>query len=174
MTEIKFNKENFIFSEKGSYTKKYERGELIGKGGFGSVFIVKNKTTNVELACKKIAKYKIESKEDLQTLYKEISLLSKLDHPNISKIYEVYEDEDAVYIIMEYCKGGELYKKIIELLNKGELLTEEAIAQIFHQIMSVIAYCHNHGICHRYGSVFRRAIADILAACPQGGSYYSA
>ena len=104
MTEIKFNKENFIFSEKGSYTKKYERGELIGKGGFGSVFIVKNKTTNVELACKKIAKYKIESKEDLQTLYKEISLLSKLDHPNISKIYEVYEDEDAVYIIMEYCK----------------------------------------------------------------------
>ena len=149
MTEIKFNKENFIFSEKGSYTKKYERGELIGKGGFGSVFIVKNKTTNVELACKKIAKYKIESKEDLQTLYKEISLLSKLDHPNISKIYEAYEDEDAVYIIMEYCKGGELYKKIIELLNKGELLTEEAIAQIFHQIMSVIAYCHNHGICHR-------------------------
>ncbi len=149
MIDIKFSKENFIPFIKSSYTVKYEKKSTIGQGSFGIVYKVKNKITKQKYACKKIPKFNIKTKEEYETLQKEITLLSKLDHPNISKIYEAYEDETSIYIIMEYCKGGELYKKMINLLEKGELLTEESIAIIFKQLISVISYCHNHNICHR-------------------------
>ena len=149
MTDIKFSKENFIPFIKSSFTVKYEKKSTLGQGAFGVVYKVKNKITNQKYACKKIPKFNIKSKEEYEKLKSEITLLSKLDHPNISKIYEAYEDETSIYIIMEYCKGGELYKKMINLLEKGELLTEEAIAIIFKQVISVISYCHNHNICHR-------------------------
>ena len=149
MLDIKFSKENFIPFIKSPYTIKYEKKSTLGQGAFGIVYKVKNKITKQKYACKKIPKFNIKSKEDFEKLQKEITLLSKLDHPNIAKIYEAYEDETSIYIIMEYCKGGELYKKMINLLEKGELLTEESIAIILQQVISVISYCHSQNICHR-------------------------
>ena len=75
----------------------------------------------------------------------EVAALKTLDHPNIIKLYEVYEDKDCVYLVQEYCEGGELFDYIAE----QERLSEKEAARIFHQITSSILYCHKNCICHR-------------------------
>jgi len=71
--------------------------------------------------------------------------LSKLDHPNILKLYEVYTDEKRYYIVTELCKGGELFD---EILKKG-IFTEKEAAKIIQQILQAVAYFHELNIVHR-------------------------
>ena len=75
--------------------------------------------------------------------------MKKMDHPNIIKIYEVFESERSLYIIMEECKGGEIFDRIIEHIQNKQMYSEKDAAIIFQQVMSCIQYCHNKNICHR-------------------------
>jgi calcium-dependent protein kinase len=68
-----------------------------------------------------------------------------LDHPNILKLYEYFEDEKNFYIITEMCKGGELFDKIVE----KEFFTEPEAAHLFKQILQGVNYCHSKNIVHR-------------------------
>lgn len=79
----------------------------------------------------------------------EINIMTQMDHPNIIKLYEVYEDNRYIYLIMEECSGGELFDRIIDRINKKSMFTEKEAAFIFKQMMSAICYCHSQGICHR-------------------------
>ena len=54
------------------------------------------------------------SKNEMKSFQEEINVLKKLDHPNILKLYEIYEDSKRFYLITELCKGGELFDEIIE------------------------------------------------------------
>jgi calcium-dependent protein kinase len=72
-----------------------------------------------------------------------------MDHPNIIKLYEVFEDNRYIYLIMEECTGGELFDKIIARIQNKNLFSEKEAASIFNQMMSAICYCHSIGICHR-------------------------
>ena len=58
----------------------------------------------------------------------EINLLRELDHPNIIKMYEYFQDNDKIYIITEICSGGELYEKINK--RKGKGFTDVEVAKI--------------------------------------------
>jgi calcium-dependent protein kinase len=68
-----------------------------------------------------------------------------LDHPNILKVYEFYQDKDYLYIVTELCTGGELFDRILE--NKS--FSENTSGEIMKQILSAIKYCHKNGIVHR-------------------------
>ncbi len=72
-----------------------------------------------------------------------------IDHPNIIKLYEVYEDSRYVYLIMEECIGGELFDRIYERISKKNLYSEKEAALIFKQYMSGICHCHAQTVCHR-------------------------
>lgn len=78
-------------------------------------------------------------------LKQEIDILKKLDHPNLVKIFEYYEDEVSVYITMEICVGGELYQKI----SPPDRLGESSICDVMRQLFSVVSYIHSQGIAHR-------------------------
>eukprot|EP01057_Protomagalhaensia_wolfi_P005603 Protomagalhaensia_wolfi_Nauph_80__5602@NODE_635_length_2175_cov_19_288390_g474_i0_p1_GENE_NODE_635_length_2175_cov_19_288390_g474_i0NODE_635_length_2175_cov_19_288390_g474_i0_p1_ORF_typecomplete_len434_score69_11Pkinase/PF00069_25/2_6e65Pkinase_Tyr/PF07714_17/5_4e36EFhand_7/PF13499_6/5_5e12EFhand_7/PF13499_6/1e16EFhand_8/PF13833_6/4_2e06EFhand_8/PF13833_6/1_1e05EFhand_8/PF13833_6/8_7e09EFhand_1/PF00036_32/2_9e03EFhand_1/PF00036_32/6_2e05EFhand_1/PF00036_32/9_4e09EFhand_1/PF00036_32/0_037EFhand_1 len=71
--------------------------------------------------------------------------MKSLDHPNIIRLFEVYEDEKHLYLIMELCTGGELFDRII----KSGHLSERYAATIMRQVFSAIAYCHSLNIMHR-------------------------
>mmetsp|Transcript_16118 Transcript_16118/g.13654 ORF Transcript_16118/g.13654 Transcript_16118/m.13654 type:complete len:156 (-) Transcript_16118:463-930(-) len=71
--------------------------------------------------------------------------MKKLDHPNIIKLYEIYEDARYIYLVLELCSGGELFDRIT---NKGSFAEAEAI-EAFQQIMHAINYCHSFNITHR-------------------------
>jgi calcium-dependent protein kinase len=142
--EIKFNKETFITHTKGRLTSKYKILNELGNGSFGKVIRVENLINKEIYACKKMIKKNIK---DIKSFNNEIDILSKCDHPNIIRLYEIIEGEKNVNLIMEECKGGQLFKKI-QLKNIIKM-TEKEIAKIFKEIMIAVNYLHNRGICHR-------------------------
>ena len=106
--DIQVKTSNFIVQRNDSKVwEAYEKLQFLGEGTFGSVYKVKRKNTEqreIIRALKEISKEKMclneESSEEIRN---EISVLKNLDHPNIMKIYEFYEDKDNMYLITEYC-----------------------------------------------------------------------
>ena len=141
-----FNKEEFVGKVAGKFEDKYIIVKEIGSGAFSRCLKVKNKITGVSFACKELSKKNLS---DYKGLMAEVNLMIKLDHPNIIKLYEVYENESYIYLIMEYCRGGELFDRVIAKTEKGQQYTEKEAASLFKQIMSAINYCHKNGIVHR-------------------------
>ena len=95
---------------------------MIGSGAFGDVRICQHKVSNQQRAVKIIYKANM-TPEDENMLINEISILSDLDHPNIVRMYEYFQDEKRYYIITEVCKGGELFDEII---NQGSFTERNA------------------------------------------------
>ena len=141
-----FNKEEFVGKAEGNLTDKYDIIKEIGSGGFSRCLLVKNKLTKQSYACKELAK---KSLSDYDGLMREVNLMIKLDHPKIIKLYEYYETEKHIYLIMELCTGGELFDRIVQNTENGIQFTEKQAASLFRQMMSAINYCHKNGIVHR-------------------------
>ena len=144
--EVKFGKENFVGKLDGVFLDNYEVIKQLGKGGYGKVYEVKNKKSGAIRACKHLSKLSIKNLEKFQ---REIDILIKSDHPNIIKLYEIFESQRSLYLVMEECKGGEVFDRIIEHIQNKKMYSEKDAANMFIQVMSSIEYCHNNGICHR-------------------------
>ena len=119
--------------------------QTIGKGTFSKVKLGINKLTGEKVAIKILDKSKIIEKEDLDRIIREMSILSKMEHENVIKVFQIYEDYNNYLIIMEYCEGGELFNYIVK---KGKLLEIEA-AFFFYQIINGVEYIFSQGIAHR-------------------------
>ena len=148
MTDIKFGKEIFVTKFEGSIGDTYEIIKELGEGGFGKVVAAKNKKSGDIRAIKQLSKKKI-SPEDLERFKREVNVLKTIDHPNIIKLYEIYETQNHIYLVMEKCDGGELFDDLMVRLESNHMYTEKEVAIIMRQIMSAIEYCHQKKICHR-------------------------
>lgn len=144
--EIKFGNESVVVLNDGKFEDKYEKIQEIGSGGFSKVYRVMDKTTKKKYACKEIYIKKIA---DIVTVKSEIKIMSKIDHPNIVKLYEVFQSNRYLDLIMEECKGGSLIDQLLAKIDEGESYTEKEVCDIFKQLISAIRYCHSQGICHR-------------------------
>ncbi|CAH2063155.1 unnamed protein product [Thlaspi arvense] len=85
----------------------YELGPKIGSGSFAVVWLAKHRSSGLEVAVKEIDK-KLLSPKVRDNLLKEISILSTIDHPNIIRFYEAIETGDKIFLVLEYCSGGDL------------------------------------------------------------------
>lgn len=92
--------EIFFSVKKTDILAEYQVGKILGEGSYGQVKLVRHKRTNMERAMKIIKKAGV-SAEEKETMMKEVSILKSLDHPNIIKIYDLYEDENKLYLITE-------------------------------------------------------------------------
>ena len=128
-----------------NYIGDYIIKEIIGNGTFSKVKLGINKYTNEKVAIKLLEKKKITEKKDLERIFREMSIVKNLNHPNIIKTYEIFENEKYYYIIMDYCKGGELFDYIVK---KGRL-NEEETSFFFYQIINGLEYIHSKNIVHR-------------------------
>ena len=117
----------------------------LGRGGFGSVFKVQHYKTQTIYAMKVVRKINKNYQEGNQTFLQEIEILITLEHPNIIKIYEYYEDEINYYLITEYISGGELF----DYIERDTAFTESKAKKIIKQILQALNYLHFNNLVHR-------------------------
>eukprot|EP00917_Polyrhabdina_sp_WS-2016_P007092 GHVP01015767.1.p1 GENE.GHVP01015767.1~~GHVP01015767.1.p1 ORF type:complete len:700 (+),score=88.02 GHVP01015767.1:2257-4356(+) len=131
--------------------RDYDFRRTLGKGQFGRVVEVIEKKTGNRKACKTISMIRPDLPQYRDLINQEIELMKSLNHPNILQLYKVYYDGMTIYLIMELCKGKQLFDRIMDWDKKRSFLTEEKVAGWLDQILSATAYCHNHPrkIVHR-------------------------
>lgn len=108
------------------------------------VVLSRHLPTNSEVAIKIIDKTQLNA-NSLDKLSREVSIMSKLNHPNIVKLYEVIETEKTLYLVMEYINNGEVF----EYLVKNGRMKENIARQKFRQLISAVQYLHSKNIIHR-------------------------
>ncbi|EGD82718.1 NEK protein kinase [Salpingoeca rosetta] len=128
------------------YIKKRE----IGKGSFGVVFLTECKHDRKRYVVKRIALERATTKEQ-RNAFQEAKLLSTLNHPNIVSHRESFisKDNAFLYIVMQYCEGGDLYTRLRQQAATGHLLPETQIMDWFVQIGLALQYLHDKNIMHR-------------------------
>ncbi|KAG7220208.1 hypothetical protein INR49_018385 [Caranx melampygus] len=122
----------------------YRLLKTIGKGNFAKVKLARHTLTGREVAIKIIDKTQLNP-TSLQKLFREVSVMKILNHPNIVKLFEVIETEKTLYLVMEYASGGEVFDYLVA---HGRMKEKEARAK-FRQIVSAVEYCHQKRIVHR-------------------------
>lgn len=134
------------------FEKHFDVGRSLGKGGFGTVNLVIEKATGNEYACKSIKK-RLEvlnvsaerQAQHLDNIDREATVLRRLRGTlSVAFLKGVWEDEENVHLVMEYCRGGELHHSIGQ-----RVYTEETVARYLHQVLQCIAQCHHQRILHR-------------------------
>ena len=123
----------------------YKIGPKIGQGTFSKVCQGIHIPTGEKVAIKILPKNQIKEKNDRIRIEKEISLQKKLHHQNIIQQYSILDTEKSIYIITEYCSGGELFDYIV---SKRRLQEIEA-CRIYQQLINGLEYLHKQKICHR-------------------------
>ena len=135
----------FLFYQNSTkFTDDYKLLETLGEGAFGVVGKWRNLETGVIRAVKMLSKSKIK-KNSLSDIVKEIEIVKDLDHPNIVKMYESYEDDKYLYIVTELIQGGELFDELI----RRKRFTEEDCAWIIKQILEALSYWHANSLVHK-------------------------
>ena len=122
----------------------YEFKKDIGEGNFGKVKLGIFKPTGEEFAIKVLNKEKIRKKMKNLAL-RENEIITKLNHINIVLVYSIIDTKEDYFIIMEYCKLGELFDYIV----KYKRLSEEEASNFFYQLINGVEYIHSQGIAHR-------------------------
>jgi calcium/calmodulin-dependent protein kinase I len=117
-------------------------GPTIGQGSFAVVKLCKNRKTGEEVAIKIIDKKNARAVEDLQT---EAEVMAKIQHPNVIRVYQIFENATKCYMVQEYVSGGELFDRIIDKDHFSEV---EAVG-VLQQILAAMQYLHSCGIVHR-------------------------
>lgn len=129
MANIKYNR-NFIID----ILNRYRFGKELGRGEFGITYHCYDDFTGELVACKKISKRKLKTEIDIDDVQREVEIMRNLpSHPNIVKYKDVYEDREAVYLVMELCQGGELFDRIVargHYSERGAATTTKTILEV--------------------------------------------
>ena len=149
-----------IFPKKRTPVKigPWKLGKTLGKGATGRVFLATNVENNQKAAVKIVSKAALTNEQSQDNdeqdcdsaglsygIEREIIIMKLLNHKNVLRLYDVWETEKALYLVLEYVEGGELF----DLLVDSGPLPEKTAVEFFRQIILGAAYCHSLGICHR-------------------------
>lgn len=133
-----------IFRKGDNITDFYSIYEQLGQGSFSIVKEAVNRSTNERVALKIIKKSMLGT-EEAGSLENEVMILSQIDHPNIVKCREVFEDQEHIYIVLDLLSGGELFQRVVD----KRVFTEKDASDILRPIIDAIRYCHDLDVAHR-------------------------
>jgi serine/threonine protein kinase len=122
------------------YDNKYYFEKDLGSGGFGKVFLAKEKVSNRLVAIKQLLN---KNKSEQEDIIHEIETISKFDNPNIVTYYHHFWEDEVLYLVMEYCSGGSLRDK----LASNSITNSETIEWI-QTLASCLRIIHKKGIIH--------------------------
>lgn len=135
---------DLVGEKKAKISQVYEFLSEIGSGAFSKAYKVKHNATGIFRCVKKISKKDLGENE-LKELVSEVGILKTLDHPNILKVYEFYQNAHFFFIVTEYLKGGELFDRI----QKLSYFNEKSAAKVMQQLQRAVSYLHSNGQTHR-------------------------
>ena len=123
----------------------YDVKDKIGNGRFGLIRVGLHKAKNRDVAIKIINKKDMSNLEYIN-VKNEIEIMKVTKHPQILQLYDIIENEDYIYIVMEHCKEGDLFSYLEKRHYK---LPEPRVAQIIHRLATAVYFLHEYGIIHR-------------------------
>jgi len=118
---------------------------VLGRGACGTVCVVKRKDTGELYAMKQVSLDGMAG-GTISELRREIDIQRALTHPNICRLFESFEEEGTIYIIMEICTGGALVSR---MKHHRHGYGERAAATLVEKMLSAVLYCHHNGVVHR-------------------------
>ena len=122
----------------------------LGKGAFGEVFLTKIEGKNGLYATKRLDRAYSEREDNIKRLGNEIKVMQKIQHPNLVSLIELKKTKSHLYLVMEFCNGGDLtscLKKYMQLYNKP--FSEEIVQYLMRQIVSGLDALHSRNFLHR-------------------------
>uniref|UniRef100_A0A8C7AZY1 non-specific serine/threonine protein kinase n=1 Tax=Neovison vison TaxID=452646 RepID=A0A8C7AZY1_NEOVI len=124
----------------------YDVIKVIGEGAFGKAFLANGKSDGKHCVIKEIDFAKMPNQEE-EASKKEVILLARMKHPNIVTFFSSFQENNRLFIVMEYCDGGDLMRRIRR--QRGVLFSEDQILSWFVQISLGLKYIHDRKILHR-------------------------
>lgn len=153
------------FVNKNNFDDEYDLKESLGSGSIAEVWSATNKTSNEERAVKIIKKGQNPPVDLSKMIKDETDCLATLDNENIVKIYEVFEDEQKYYVVMELLKGPNMSEYLS--VTPKTALSEKIVAGWLKQILKGVSHCHSNKIIHRDIRPSNIVFADKAAANPK-------
>lgn len=143
-TSHKFRANSFVTHNSASFFDYYEIIDILGEGGYGQAYICEHKESCEKRAVKVLDASDTEARK---RVLNEFDMLKGLDHPNLIKTYQLYEDKENTrfFIVSDLYHGGELFDDIAQNGPRSE----EDAAVIMNQLLSCVNYLHSQGIAHR-------------------------
>ncbi|CBH14960.1 protein kinase, putative [Trypanosoma brucei gambiense DAL972] len=126
--------------------ENYTQLRVLGKGSFGSAWLVQRRSDRVKFVAKEVRLAGLRPAER-DSAKREIDLLRTLHHPNITRYVDHFEHRGALYIVMEYADGGDLYSAIRN--RRGTRFSEKVILHYFSQLCLAMLHLHEKHILHR-------------------------
>uniref|UniRef100_UPI00398F5A9F serine/threonine-protein kinase PLK4 isoform X2 n=1 Tax=Pristiophorus japonicus TaxID=55135 RepID=UPI00398F5A9F len=130
----------------GEKIKDFKVLTLLGKGSFACVYRAKSVSTGLEVAIKMIDKKAMHKVGMVQRVRNEVEIHCQLKHPSILELYNYFEDNNYVYLVLEMCHNGEMSRY---LKNRKTTFSEDEARHFMHHIVTGMLYLHSHGILHR-------------------------
>jgi len=128
---------------------RFELAERVGEGTYGDVYLAIDALTNKSYAVKCLRRPKgYPAEPSLERT--EIQVHQKLPHhPNIAALKRVVETPDYLFMVMEYCRGGDLYENIVHNPKFAGPDNDDVVRKVFLKLVDAVMHCHRHGVYHR-------------------------
>jgi len=143
-SRINISPKGFVGRNRLNFFDCYTIDKLLGEGANGKVMQCTSLDSGIQRAVK-IMRQSTMTEAEKEIFLHETSVLKSIDHPNIIKIYEYFENSGSFYVVMDLCKGGELFYEI----TRRQEFTEKEASLLIRQVLSCIQYCHNQRLVHR-------------------------
>jgi serine/threonine protein kinase len=127
------------------HTRWAFEGVELGRGGSGKVVLARHRKRHKELVAVKIIQKGRLSKDDCERIKKEVDIMRQLQHPNIARFIDFFDEKDHMYVVMEYLEGGCLFDRIV----KKKVYTELFARDLIYVFLIALKHCHDKGIIHR-------------------------
>ncbi|KAF9914458.1 hypothetical protein BX616_008264 [Lobosporangium transversale] len=128
-----------------TFDSQYERGPQLGSGNFATVFKATNRKSGVVYAVKIVKKNESFNAKVEASLEREIGILMSIDHKNLLRVCQVFNEPAFYYVVTELAPDGELFDQIID----KQKFTESETRHIFRQVLEGVKYLHDRGVVHR-------------------------
>jgi len=133
----------------GQTLGRYKIVSLLGEGGMGAVFKGQDETLKRDVAIKVMSPQFSRQANFQERFLQEARTVARLSHPNIVQIYDFGQDQNQLYIVMEFIPGDNLQQRLQSLRRDGQWMELPEAVQIVRQVLLALDYGHRHGVLHR-------------------------